>query len=277
MSQPATFPDNDSTGFGAGPRPAPAAPPGSRADTLGAGLATPLATGPSGYDKGTPWRRSGLLALIIVLHLGFFYMLQTGLLQRLSPEQPMTVITAFLFAPETPTSKVPPAQPAHKPAPALIRHAAPVTPRVRHTPPVLPVPDTLQSVAPVPAPAAPVPAPVSTPVAIAPSVAPAGVPASAPSPSLQTITSGVQYLQAPQPDYPSQSRRLGEEGRVVLRVLINAQGTSERIEIEQSSGFARLDEAGREAVARARFKPHLAQGVAVAVYALIPIRFRLDQ
>ena len=93
----------------------------------------------------------------------------------------------------------------------------------------------------------------------------------------KTVSSGVQYLQAPRPDYPAQSKRLGEEGKVVLRVLVSQQGVAERIEVQKSSGFARLDDAAREAVQRARFKPHLEDGTPVAVFAVVPITFRLDQ
>ena len=93
----------------------------------------------------------------------------------------------------------------------------------------------------------------------------------------KTVTSGVQYLQPPQPAYPAQSKHLGEEGRVVLRVLVNESGQAERVEIQQSSGYARLDQAAREAVQAARFQPHLEDGRPVRVFAIVPISFRLDQ
>jgi protein TonB len=86
----------------------------------------------------------------------------------------------------------------------------------------------------------------------------------------------VEYVQPPQPEYPAQSRRLGEQGRVLLRVLVNEQGRAQAVEVQQSSGFARLDAAAREAVLRARFRPHMADGKAVTVYAIVPISFRLD-
>ena len=87
----------------------------------------------------------------------------------------------------------------------------------------------------------------------------------------------MEYLQPPRPDYPAQSKRLGEEGRVVLRVLVDRQGRAERIDMQKSSGFERLDEAARKAVLQARFKPHLEDGAPVAVFAIVPITFRLDQ
>lgn len=63
----------------------------------------------------------------------------------------------------------------------------------------------------------------------------------------------------------------------MLRVLINQQGRAERIEVQKSSGFVRLDEAAREAVQRAQFKPHLEDDKPITVFVLVPISFRLDQ
>lgn len=69
---------------------------------------------------------------------------------------------------------------------------------------------------------------------------------------------------------------MGEEGRVILRVLINDKGHPERADVRQSSGIPRLDEAGRQAVLGALFRPHIDNGHAVAVYAIVPIRFQLN-
>ncbi|MBK6757815.1 MAG: energy transducer TonB [Moraxellaceae bacterium] len=44
------------------------------------------------------------------------------------------------------------------------------------------------------------------------------------------------------------SRRLGEQGRVVLNVYILADGTVGEVKIKQSSGFSRLDDAALQAV-----------------------------
>ena len=87
------------------------------------------------------------------------------------------------------------------------------------------------------------------------------------------IVSEVAYVKPPQPRYPPESRRSGEEGLVVLRVLIDQQGRAAQIEIEQSSGHSRLDQAAREAVARALFRPYVENGIARAALAMIPIEF----
>ena len=71
------------------------------------------------------------------------------------------------------------------------------------------------------------------------------------------------------------SRRMGETGTVTLRVLIGEKGLAEQVVIQQSSGSANLDEAGRQAVLRALYKPHVEDGKHVPVYVLVPINFQL--
>ena len=122
------------------------------------------------------------------------------------------------------------------------------------------------------------PAPVRAPEPVATTPA---TPAASPSPPAspaqpKTISSGVEYLQPPHPEYPAASRRMGEEGKTVLRVLVNDKGRAERIEVQKSSGSPRLDEAARQAVQRALFKPYTEDGKPVAVFAIIPISFQLD-
>jgi protein TonB len=98
-------------------------------------------------------------------------------------------------------------------------------------------------------------------------------PAVAPAPTAPRVISDVAYVEAPQPRYPPESRRSGEEGLVVLRVLINELGRAARVEIERSSGHSRLDEAARLAVQRALFRPYVENGVARMALATIPIEF----
>lgn len=86
----------------------------------------------------------------------------------------------------------------------------------------------------------------------------------------------VEYVREPAPRYPPLSRKLREQGLVMLRVLIDEQGTACSIEIESSSGYARLDRAAREAVARAAFRPYIEDGEPRRAVVLIPIEFYLN-
>jgi protein TonB len=84
------------------------------------------------------------------------------------------------------------------------------------------------------------------------------------------------YLKNPEPDYPALSRRFREEGRVVLRVLVSESGTSSQLEIRDSSGHPRLDQAALEAVRRWRFSPARRGAEPVSAWVLVPLTFSLD-
>ena len=77
------------------------------------------------------------------------------------------------------------------------------------------------------------------------------------------------------PEYPRTSKRLGEEGKVLVRLLINTRGLVDKATLEKSSGFNRLDEAALEAARRGRFKPYTENGMAIAAIAIVPFDFTL--
>lgn len=83
------------------------------------------------------------------------------------------------------------------------------------------------------------------------------------------------YLNNPKPPYPSLSRRLGEEGVVLLRVHVTATGMPERIQLAKSSGFERLDEAALQAVSSWKFVPARQGKISVAAWVQVPVSFQL--
>lgn len=86
----------------------------------------------------------------------------------------------------------------------------------------------------------------------------------------------VDYLgQRPVPVYPRLSERRGEQGRVIVRVLISAQGSVVSVSVRHSSGYSRLDSAALDAARAARFKPYTENGIAYAAMADIPFDFVL--
>ncbi|TSE28414.1 hypothetical protein Tther_02093 [Tepidimonas thermarum] len=99
--------------------------------------------------------------------------------------------------------------------------------------------------------------------------------ATAPAP-VELPSASAAYLRNPPPPYPPLSRRLGEEGRVVLRVRIEPDGTASAAEIHRSSGYQRLDEAARQTVLRWTYVPGKRNGVPEAMWFLIPIQFQLE-
>lgn len=95
-------------------------------------------------------------------------------------------------------------------------------------------------------------------------------------PDRPRVVGRVDYLgKRPAPVYPRLSERRGEQGRVVLRVLISPQGTVADVKIQHSSGYARLDEAAVQAVRQARFRPYTENGIAYPARVDIPFDFVL--
>ena len=93
-------------------------------------------------------------------------------------------------------------------------------------------------------------------------------------PGLTAARFDADYLHNPAPAYPAQSRRLKEEGTVLLLVRVSAEGTPLSVEIRNSSGFERLDEAGLQAVRQWRFVPAKRGSDNVAASVLVPIQFK---
>lgn len=212
------------------------------------------------------WQEKGgkisKLTMIAVAHLGLFYGLQSGMVRDAVQMLPQVVEVKFVAAPEPP-------KPA--PAPKLVEVAtkAPVI-----APPPLPIITTpvestitVQHTPPKQSEAAPAaPAVVAAPPA----------PPAPPAPATPRTVTGVEYIRAPQPVYPSISRRMGESGVVTLRVLISEKGLPEQATVQKSSGSSNLDEAGRQAAMRSLFKPFMEDGKPVPVYVLVPINFQLS-
>lgn len=96
------------------------------------------------------------------------------------------------------------------------------------------------------------------------------------APDQPRIVGQVDYLgKRPTPVYPRLSERRGEQGRVVLRVLISPQGGVADVKIQHSSGYARLDEAAVQAMRQAHFRPYTENGIAHSARVDIPFDFVL--
>ena len=166
-----------------------------------------------------------------------------------------------------PKPEIKPEQPTAPPKP---RPVAKVTPSPIAPQPILTAPMEAPSpVAAAPQPPAP-PAPV-------PIDAPPATPSPAKAEPLVTQPIfNADYLDNPAPAYPSLSRRMNEQGRVVLRVLVSVAGRAEDVQVRSSSGSVRLDDAARDAVRRWKFVPAKRGTEPVAAWVLIPISFRLE-
>lgn len=88
-------------------------------------------------------------------------------------------------------------------------------------------------------------------------------------------SSNAAYLANTPPDYPVMSRRLREQGKVLVRVLIGADGSPVDAQIKHSSGFGRLDHTAVDTAMRWRYVPGRRNGVAEAMWFDIPFHFSL--
>lgn len=99
----------------------------------------------------------------------------------------------------------------------------------------------------------------------------------APPPVVVQPSSTAAYLNNPEPPYPPMSRRLGETGRAVVRVLIGVDGRASQARIQRSSGFERLDQVALETARdRWRYVPGTRGGVPEAMWFDVPIKFVLE-
>lgn len=84
------------------------------------------------------------------------------------------------------------------------------------------------------------------------------------------------YLQNPVPPYPPLARRMREQGKVILRVLVDADGLPERVELRTSSGSARLDQSAQDTVKAWKFVAARQGERNVSAWVLVPITFTLE-
>jgi protein TonB len=211
----------------------------------------------AGYlnSYGGSARRGAFGLVIIAAHVGFVALLVLGTLMKPVNEVAPPIVVSFL---EQPSSE--PAVPLlSDPKLATVQPVSVTVPDV----PIPPEPRATDITASAEPPS--LPEPMSQHIA-----APEQVSVAEP-PSM----SEVAYLKQPAPHYPTESRRSFEEGLVILRVLIDESGHAKSVNIYRSSGHPRLDEAAREAVVRAVFKPYIDGGIARAAIAMVPVEFSL--
>jgi protein TonB len=229
------------------------------------------------------WRISGA---VLLAHLALLWAMGQAWLEQASPIEEAQVIMASVMV-ESPTPPAPQPQPQPQP-----KSLSPAVPQPRPTPLPTPLPTVSKQAeaspsAPVMSPVmAPLMAPVVAPIIAAANSAPAtpSAPAAAPStsvgkpalPSLVLPSSDADYLNNPPPAYPRMSKRMGEQGTVIVRVFIGLQGTAEQAEIRTSSGYDRLDKAALDTVQRWRYVPGKRHGNPEAMWFNVPVRFVLE-
>lgn len=219
-------------------------------------------------------RTPAIVVSVLLLHGLALWAMQSGLLQRavewVVPVEVLSEVVDLPPAPPPPKTERPPENKPTEPAkPTAIRPTEPTAPQ--------PMPVAVADASP----GANAPTGVSTPQA---APAPMGTPVAAPvavaapaAANVELPSSNADYLNNRSAKFPRLSRDRGEHGRVVLRVLIGADGSAQQADIHQSSGFDRLDQAGLSTVLRWRYVPGKRGGVPEAMWFNVPIDFILEQ
>jgi len=83
-----------------------------------------------------------------------------------------------------------------------------------------------------------------------------------------------RFIHREPPAYPFLARKLGKEGKVVLRVTLDESGGQQRIEVVVRGEFG-FTETTMYSVEKSEFSPARKDGKPVASRVLIPVRFLL--
>lgn len=204
--------------------------------------------------QATTTRRSGLLGVVVGAHVGVLLLIVAS----------KTVVPQIMEIPMV-VELLQPAAPKSEPKPLPV--AKPVVTR------------------PQPAPKAPTPVIETTASSQpSPSAAVAAVAENKPAPSPAPVAEAVSqarfdadYLRNPAPNYPPLSRRMGEQGKVILRVQVSPQGAAESVDVKTTSGSQRLDDAAVNTVKNWKFVPARRGDTPVQSWVLVPIIFKLEQ
>jgi protein TonB len=216
--------------------------------------ATTINTFPSMHSWSSP--RSWALAIIVLLHLGFFWALTNG----------MSVSIPRFLQPEPPVLLPVDPQPTPPKPTKVIDHPVDlVKQRLTYVEPEpLDLPEIDEGVI---APYVPEPTPPGRFEGTGDVSPPAPVVVEPRIDSRRGLS---------EPFYPPAEIRQGHEGTVVLMLHILADGRVGEVKLERSSGFAKLDESAIREAKRWRFVPGTSDGSPRAMWKQVPITFRLN-
>jgi periplasmic protein TonB len=223
---------------------------------------------PDQIHHNPTWRVTGA---VLLAHAALAWLLVQGWVNP----QPLTAETGNVIMASVVMEIPAPPDPKPQPVQAKVQAQPPNQPKLTPTvqPQLHPSPVVSQTAPSESAPVVPAAAPSA---AAAPAAAGTQRPNTTPGPVVSLPSSDADYLNNPAPVYPRMSRRMGEQGTVVLRVFINTEGRAEKADIRTRSGYSRLDEAALETVKRWRYVPGKRAGVPEAMWFNVPIRFVLD-
>lgn len=205
---------------------------------------------------------AGLLFVLVLHGVGLYGLMSYHVIP--TPEETITLMVN-LINPPPPEQPKPPKPKPEPPKPPKPRPVEPPPPEHRHLVVEAPVVQPDEPAAYVPPPPPPPAPPV---VEASPSP---------PQPVMLPNDLSVSCSERSPPGYPRLSKRMNEQGKVVLRVELGTDGRMANVAVKTSSGYKRLDDAALSAVKTWRCKPVIQNGVAVAAVALQPFSFILEE
>ena len=221
-----------------------------------------------------PGARLGRWLGIATVHgLVAWALLQGDVLQAVVRESRPLMVALVSEAPLAPHPVAPPPEPAARNVPPPTPALPPPEISVAQAAPAPVAAPVLAHVAPTVVPVLPQPAAVAAEVLPPRAPAPPQVQPAAPR---QMPAGAIRYRVQPAIEVPMASRRLGESGTVLLRVLVDASGVPRQITLHRSSGFARLDEQALAAMRAARFQPVTEDGTAIEWLVIAPLQYEID-
>ncbi|MBY0466616.1 MAG: energy transducer TonB [Burkholderiales bacterium] len=210
-------------------------------------------------------RHTTVVAAVLGLHVLGLYALQSGLLRRAAEAVLPVAVLAQVIEPVPPKPEPPRPQPKPEARPQSVR------PQPLHPPPmplaVATAEPSAHAVTGVTTPQPPAP-PIAAPVSVAPPAPP--------PPRIQLPDSSADYLNNKPPAYPAVSKRLGEQGKVMVRVFIGIDGKVTQADIRTSSGHDRLDQAALKTAQEWTYVPGKVNGEPQAMWFNVPINFVLN-
>lgn len=240
----------------------------------------PLVAAPRSGSLGGQRSRLVCGLLVLLAHLGAAWALWHQPTTEVSVTPPSVVAVRWVAAPAPVVAvpQTPPASPAIQPPPPKPEPKPAPKPKPVVKPKPMPKPKPVARAKPVPSAAPAKPTAKQTaataPVASAPTQGQPQKQGQA-GPTQSSPQFNAAYLNNPAPAYPPLSRRFREEGKVMLRVRVSAEGQPLAVELTQSSGHPRLDEAARKTVLSWRFVPARRGEQPVAAWVRVPIVFQL--